>query len=105
MKRPHVRAFWVTALAMGLVVLLRLAAHACPADPSWIFALSDDVDLDDVIHHALTVSADAVAVPKIRTPRPHFLRLIAADTAQGPAAAVRATLPTRAPPVRLAPSI
>jgi hypothetical protein len=105
MKRPRVQAFWVAALAMGLVVLLRLAAHACPADPSWIFALSDNVDLDDVIHHALTGTADAPAVPKIRTPRPHSLRLIAADTADGPAAAARATLPTRAPPVRLALSI
>jgi hypothetical protein len=34
MKRPRTQAFWVVALAMGLVVLLRLAAHACPADPS-----------------------------------------------------------------------
>ena len=105
MNRPRAQAFWVTALAMGLVVLLRLGVHACPIDPSWIFALSDDVDLDDVIQHVLTGTADAPAVPKIKTPRPHFLRLIAADTADGPAAAARATLPTRAPPVRLAPAI
>ena len=105
MKRPPPHAFWAVALAMGLVVLLRLAAHACPADPTWIFSLSDDVDLDDVIHHVLTGTADTLAVPKIRTPRPYFLRLIAADTADGPAAAARSTLPTRAPPVRLAPSI
>ena len=105
MKRPRTQAFWVVALAMGLVVLLRLAAHACPADPSWIFALSDDVDLDDVIHHALTGTSDAPAVPKVPTRSPRFLRLIAADTADGPAAAARAALPTRAPPVQLAPSI
>jgi hypothetical protein len=79
MKRPPTHAFWAVALAMGVVVLLRLAAHACPADPTWIFSLSDDVDLDDVIHHVLTGTADTLAVPKIRT--------------------------TRAPPVRLVPSI
>jgi hypothetical protein len=105
MKRPRTHAFWVVALAMGLVVLLRLAAHACPADPTWIFALSDDVDLDDVIHHVLTGTADAPAMPDIRTLRSHFLRLIAADTADGPAAVASEALQTRAPPVRLAPSI
>ena len=105
MKRPRTHAFWVVALAMGLVVLLRLAAHACPADPSWIAGLSDDTDFDDVIQHVLTGTADAPAVPKVSTPPPRFLRLVAADTADGPAAAARAALPTRAPPVRLAPSI
>ncbi|HKC07253.1 MAG TPA: hypothetical protein VKJ67_10315 [Methylomirabilota bacterium] len=98
------RAFWVAALAMGLVVLLRLAAHACPADPSWIAGLSDD-SVDDVIQHVLTGSADAPAVPAVDTRPPRFLRLAAIDAADGPVAAARATLPTRAPPVRLALSI
>jgi hypothetical protein len=105
MKRPRTHAFWVVALAMGLVVLLRLAAHACPTDPSWIAGVSDDTDLDDVIQHVLTGTSDAPAVPKVPTPSPCFLRLVAAETADGPAAAARSTLPTRAPPVRLAPSI
>jgi hypothetical protein len=105
MNRPRMRAFWVAALAMGLVVLLRLAAHACPADPSWIAGISDDSDLDEVIQHVLTGAADAPAVPTVDTRPPRFLRLAATDTADGPVAAARATLPTRAPPVRLALSI
>ncbi len=105
MKRLRSHAFWVSALAMGLVVLLRLAAHACPSDPTWIAGLSDEVDLDNVIHHVLTGTADAPAAPTIRTPPPHFLRLVAADTVDGPAAAARSALPSRAPPVRPAPSI
>jgi hypothetical protein len=105
MKRPRTHAFWVVALAMGLVVLLRLAAHACPVDPSWIAGLSEDADLDDVIQHVLTGTADAPAVPTVNTPPPRFLRLVAAEIADGPAAAARSALPTRAPPVRLAPSI
>ena len=90
---------------MGLVILLRLAAHACPADPSWIAGLSDDSDLDDVIQHVLIGSPDAPTVPAIGTRPPRFLRLVATDTADGPAAAARSALPTRAPPVALAPSI
>jgi hypothetical protein len=105
MKRPRTRAFWVVALAMGLVVLLRLVAHACPADPSWIAGLYDDSDLDNVIQHVLTGTADAPAVPKVHTRPPRFLRLVAADSADGPEAAARSALPTRAPPVRLAPCI
>src|SRR5258706_16203643 len=105
MKRPRMRAFWVAALAMGMVVLLRLAAHACPADPSWIAGLSDDSDLDDVIQHVLTGTADAPAVPAVHTRPPRLLPLAAIDAPPGPAPAARPTLPTRAPPVPLALSI
>ncbi len=106
MKRLRTHAFWVAALAMGLVVLLRLAAHACPADPSWIAGLSDEVDLDEVIQHVLDRHRRRArgAGDQARRP-PRFLRLVAADTADGPAAAARSALPTRAPPVRPAPSI
>jgi len=105
MKRPRTSAFWVVALAMGLVVLLRLAAHACPADPSWIAGLSDDSDLDDIILHALAGSADTPTVPAVGTRPARFLRLVAADTADGPAAAARSALPTRAPPAQPAPTV
>ena len=105
MKRPRTHAFWVVALAMGLVIVLKLLAHACPADPSWIAGLYDDSDVDDVIHHVLTGTADAPAVPKVHTRPSSFLRLVAADTAGGPAAAARTALPTRAPPVQLASSV
>ena len=105
MKRPRTSAFWVVALAMGLVVLLRLAAHACPADPSWIAGLADDSDLDDVVQHVLAGAADTPAAPQIGTRPPRFLRLLAADTADGPAAAVREALPTRAPPAQPAPTV
>ena len=63
MRRPRTHAFWVMAFAMGLVVLLRLLAHAWPADPSWIAGLDDDADLDDVIQHALSSGAVAPAAP------------------------------------------
>ena len=105
MKRPRVQAFWVAALAMGLVVLLRLVAHAGPADPSWIAGLYDDSDLDEVIQHVLTGTPDAPAVPAVSTRPPRYLRLVAADAADGPAAAARSAVPTRAPPVQLAPAI
>ena len=105
MKRPRTSAFWVVALAMGLVVLLRLAAHACPADPAWIAGLSDDSDLDDVSRHVLAGSADTPTVPAMGTRSPRFLRLVAADTADGPAAAVREALSTRAPPAQPAPTV
>ena len=104
MKRLRTRAFWVAALAMGLVILVRLSAHACPADPSWL-AFSDDTDLDEVIEHVLTGTADAPAVPAVSTRPPRFLRLVATVTADGPVAAARSAVPTRAPPVALAPSI
>jgi hypothetical protein len=105
MKRPRTLAFWVAALIVGLVVLLRPLAHACPADPSWIAGFYDDADLDDVIHHVLAGSAVAPAAPAVSTRPPRFLRLVAADTAGGPAAVARSASPTRAPPVPLAPSI
>ncbi|HJR03710.1 MAG TPA: hypothetical protein VKA83_18880 [Methylomirabilota bacterium] len=105
MRRPRTHAFWVMALAVGLVVLLRLLAHACPADPSWIAGLYDDADFDDVIQHVLSSGAVAPAAPPVDARALRYLHLVAAYTAGSPAATVRSASPTRAPPVRLALSI
>ena len=67
MKHTRALGFWLAGLMVTLVVLLRLLAHACPADPTLVAGFYD-ADSDEIAHFILTCSGLAPIMPTLAPP-------------------------------------
>lgn len=93
------RAVLLSAVALGLA-LLPAFAHASPPDPLWLGGVWDADDFDDVVVLACSV-VKAVEAPAVSHDwlAPVPIALVAPALEAAPAAPLRTSLRSRAPPV------